>query len=151
MLNVDAPGYMRDATTHFFTGETGRVCSSTNPSQSHVLNVNKEFYIFPISRNTYATSMCSNFDGQDDSIKMVIVVEINGKTYYYPYRALYVQPNSRYLVHNITLKGIGSEYSNFYVKKFSATLGPMSVGQWQELEVDNIDMGYKDYDGNEIY
>ena len=151
VLNVDAPGYMRDATTHFFTGETGRVCSSTNPSQSHVLNVNKEFYIFPISRNSYATSMCSNFDGQDDSIKMVIVVEINGKTYYYPYRALYVQPNSRYLVHNITLKGIGSEYSNFYVKKFSATLGPMSVGQWQELEVDNIDMGYKDYDGNEIY
>ena len=59
-----------------------------------MLNVNKEFYIFPISRNTYATSMCSNFDGQDDSIKMVIVVEINGKTYYYPYRALYVQPNS---------------------------------------------------------
>ena len=113
--------------------------------------MNREFYIFPISRNSYATSMCSNFDGQDDSIKMVIVVEINGKTYYYPYRALYVQPNSRYLVHNITLKGIGSEYSNFYVKKFSATLGPMSVGQWQELEVDNIDMGYKDYDGNEIY
>lgn len=151
VLTVDAPGYMRDATTHFFTGETGRVCSSTNSSQSHVLNVNREFYIYPIGRNSYGSNMCTNFDGQDDTIKMVLVVEINGTTYYYPYRALYVQPNSRYIVHNITLKGLGSEYSNFYLKKYSATLAPMSVGEWQELEVDNINMGYKDYGGTEIY
>lgn len=151
MLNVDAPGYMCDATTHYFTGETGRVCSSTNPSQSHILNVNREFYIYPIGRNSYGTYMCTNFEGQDDTIKMVIVVEINGTTYYYPYRTMYVQPNSRYLVHNITLKGLGSTYSNFYLKKYSATMAPMSVGEWQELEVDNINLGYKDYGGTEIY
>lgn len=151
VLNIDAPGYMRDATTHFFTGETGRICSSTNPSQSHVLNVNKEFYILPLQRNSYSSYMCTEFSSQDDTIKMVIVVEIDGETYYYPYRAMYIQPNSRYLVHNITLKGIGSKYSNFYLKKYGASLTPMSVGEWSELEVDNINMGYSDYDGTNIY
>ena len=151
VLNVDAPGYMRDATSHFFSGEEGRVCSSTNDSQTHVLNVNREFYIMPIARNSWSSEVCTVFNSQDDTMKMVIVVEINGKTYYYPYRVLYVQPNSRYLVHNITLKGLGSEYSNFYVKKYGAELNALSIEGWQDLEVDNIDLGYKDYAGTEIY
>ena len=151
VLNVDAPGYMRDATSHFFSGEEGRVCSSTNASQTHVLNVNREFYIMPIARNSWSSEVCTEFNSQDDTMKMVIVVEINGKTYYYPYRVLYVQPNSRYLVHNITLKGLGSEYSNFYVKKYGAELNALSIEGWQDLEVDNIDLGYKDYAGTEIY
>ena len=150
-INVDAPGYMATATSHFFTGEEGRICSSTNPSQSHVFNANKVFYIYPIGRNSYSSYMCTEFNGQDDTIKMVIVVEINGETYYYPYRVMYVQPNSIYKVHNITLKGIGSEYSNFYLKKYSASLSAIEINGWNELEVDNIDMGYKDYGGTEIY
>ena len=149
--NIDAPGGIRDATYHEFSGETGRICSSTNASQSHVLNVNKEFYIYPISRSSWSTYMCTSFTGQDDTIKLVIEVEINGKTYFYPYRALYIQPNSRYLVRNITLKGIGSDYSNFYIKKYGADVAPVSIQGWDELEVDNIDMGYSDYDGNNIY
>ena len=151
VINVDAPGYMATATSHFFTGEEGRICSSTNPSQSHVFNANKVFYIYPIGRNSYGSYMCTEFNGQDDTIKMVIVVEINGETYYYPYRVMYVQPNSIYKVHNITLKGIGSEYSNFYLKKYSASLSAIEINGWNELEVDNIDMGYKDYGGTEIY
>ena len=95
--------------------------------------------------------MCTSFTGQDDTIKLVIEVEIDGKTYFYPYRALYIQPNSRYLVRNITLKGIGSDYSNFYIKKYGADVAPVSIQGWDELEVDNIDMGYSDYDGNNIY
>ena len=150
-LNIDAPGYMRDATYHAFSGGTGRVCSSTNPSQSHVLNVNREFYIYPIGRNSYSTYMCTSFDSQDDTIKLVIEVEIDGETYYYPYRVMYVQPNSRYLVRNITLRGLGSKYSNFYVKKYSGSVEPISISPWTDLEVDNIDLGYKDYGGTEIY
>ncbi len=149
--NIDAPGDMRDATYHEFSGETGRICSSTNASQSHVLNVNREFFIYPICRNSWSTYMCTSFNGQDDTIKLVIEVEINGKTFFYPYRAMYIQPNSRYLVRNITLKGIGSEYSNFYIKKYGADVAPVSIQGWDELEVDNIDMGYSDYDGNNIY
>ena len=151
VINVDAPGYMATATSHFFTGEEGRVCSSTNSSQAHVFNANKVFYIYPIGRNSYGSYMCTEFNGQDDTIKMVIVVEINGETYYYPYRVMYVQPNSIYKVHNITLKGIGSEYSNFYLKKYGASLSAIEINGWNELEVDNIDMGYKDYGGTEIY
>ena len=64
---------------------------------------------------------------------------------------MYVQPNSIYKVHNITLKGLGSEYSNFYLKKYSASLSAIEINGWNELEVDNIDMGYKDYGGTEIY
>ena len=150
-LNIDAPGYMRDATYHAFSGETGRVCSSTNASQSHVLNVNREFYIYPIGRNSYSTYMCTSFDSQDDTIKLVIEVEIDGETYYYPYRVMYVQPNSRYLVRNITLRGLGSKYSNFYVKKYSGSVEPISISPWTDLEVNNIDLGYKDYGGTEIY
>lgn len=150
-LNIDAPGYMRDATYHAFSGSTGRVCSSTNHSQSHVLNVNREFYIYPIGRNSYSTYMCTSFDSQDDTIKLVIEVEIDGETYYYPYRVMYVQPNSRYLVRNITLRGLGSKYSNFYVKKYSGSVEPISISPWTDLEVNNIDLGYKDYGGTDIY
>ena len=95
--------------------------------------------------------MCTSFNGQDDTTKLVIEVEIDGKTYFYPYRAMNLQPNSIYKVRNISLRGIGSDYSNFYVKKYSGEISPVTITGWDELEVSNIDMGYKDYPGTEIY
>ena len=151
VLNIDAPADIQTATVHTFTGETGRICSSTNPSQSHVLNVGRSFYVYPNYRNSYSTYMCTSFNGQDDTTKLVIEVEIDGKTYFYPYRAMNLQPNSIYKVRNISLRGIGSDYSNFYVKKYSGEISPVTITGWDELEVSNIDMGYKDYPGTEIY
>ena len=56
-----------------------------------------------------------------------------------------------YKLNNITLKGLGSEYSNFYERKYEGDLTPFSVEGWSDCEIDNIDMGYKDYGGTEIY
>lgn len=151
VLNVDATGDRLTATTHSFSGDEGRICSSTNLSQSHVLNVNKEFYVVPMYTNGYSTYMCTEFQGQDNTMKLVIEVEIDGQTYFYPIRALYIQPESVYKIHNITIKGIGSPYSNFYLKKYEGSLSAVSVGDWTDLEVDNIDLGYSDYGGTNIY
>lgn len=145
VLNIDATGARLTDTYHAFAGESGRICSSANPGQSHELTVNRQFYVMPVARNSWNTRLCTTFAGQDDTMKLVIEVEIDGTTHYYPIRALYIQPNTVYTVQNITLKGIGSEYSNFISPQAAPAsyAGPVPLGL-NALVIDNIDLGATD-------
>ena len=145
VLNINATGARLTDTYHAFAGESGRICSSTNPSQSHELTVNRQFYVYPVCRNSWSTRLCTTYAGQDDTMKLVIEVEIDGDTHYFPIRALYIQPNTIYTVENITLKGIGSEYSNFINQRTAPTAlaGPVTIGS-NALVIDNIELGATD-------
>lgn len=132
-LIIDATGARLTDTYHAFPGETGRICSSTNPGMSHELTVNRQFYVYPLQRGGWTTYLCTTFGSQDDSMKLVIEAEIDGVKHFYPVRAVFIQPNTIYTVENITLKGKGSDYSNFI--NSDGALATRSVGYDPQVEL----------------
>jgi hypothetical protein len=61
----------------------------------------------------------------------------------------YPQPNTVYQVDKITIKGDGSEYSNFIEQKYYATF-TISVREWDQLEVSNLDLGVDPVTGQPV-
>ena len=141
ILSITATGSMQEATYQEYSGYTGRVCSATNPEQSHVLHVNRMFYALPLVSNKggFKDIVCDYAD-QDGSPKLVIIVEVGGKKLFYPIQIAYPQPNTHYVIDNITLKSAGSEYANFYVKKYSVDYS-IRVEPWNSVSIANIDCG----------
>ena len=150
VLVTDAPGDMYTATVHEFGPSEGILCKSDDEDWPHSYSVNRVLYTYPWYRNQYG-SLWGEFNGQDDTQKMVFQVEIDGTDYFYIIPMRELEANMIYKLDNITLKGIGSEYSNFYVRKYAGSLTPLSVEGWTDCEIENIDLGYKDYAGTEIY
>ena len=151
ILKVDVSGYLYDATVIDFDNEAGegRICSSVDASCSNVLPVNKVFY--GMCGSIYTTrSIIAGRDNQDASVKLVIEVSIDGKIYFYPIQVNYPQPNTTYQVQNITLKGMGSEYCNFYQPHNEATLSAKPI-DWVNNVVEDIPVGYKGDSFSEIY
>ena len=150
ILTVDVTGDMYEATVCEFDTEAGegQICSSTDASISNVVAVNKAFY--GICGSVYTTrEMIWGIDNQDSTIKLVVEVSIDGDTYFYPIQVNYPQPNTVYQVQNITLKGWGSEYSNFYVPNKDASMATRLI-DWNNNTIEDIPVGYKS-DFDEIY
>ena len=68
---------------------------------------------------------------------------------FYPIPIIYPQPNTVYQVDKITITGEGSDYSNFFEEKYYATF-TISVKDWDELEVNNIDVGVDPITGQPV-
>ena len=108
-----------------------------NPTKSSSIGHFYTWYLF-FGNGGYSGTSTGGFGGIDDGFR------------FYPICITYPQPNTVYQVDRITIVGEGSDYSNFIEQKFYATFC-ISVSGWDDLEVSNIDMGYSDYDGNNIY
>lgn len=150
VLVTDAPGDMYTATVHEFGANEGILCKSDDEDWPHTYNINKVLYTIPWYRNQYGY-LWGEFNSQDDTQKMVFQVEIDGSDYFYIIPMRELEAGMIYRLGNITLKGLGSEYSNFYVRKYEAGLTPFSIDGWNDCDINNIDMGYKDYAGTEIF
>lgn len=59
-------------------------------------------------------------------------------------------PNTLYKIHNITLRGPGSPYSNKYVQRYAVKSSVPVIDEWGNVEINNIDLGYKE-SGEEVY
>ncbi|MBR5432073.1 MAG: hypothetical protein IK119_06810, partial [Bacteroidales bacterium] len=147
---TDAPGDMATATVHTFGPSEGILCKSDDEDWPHTYTINKVLYTIPWYRSQYGY-LWTEFSAQDDTQKMVFQVEIDGTDYFYIIPMRELEAGMIYKLGNINLKGLGSEYSNFYERKYEGNLTPFSVEGWTDCEIDNIDMGYKDYGGTEIY
>ena len=150
VLVTDAPGDMYTATVHEFGANEGILCKSDDEDWPHTYVINKVLYTIPWYRDQYGY-LWGEFNSQDDTQKMVFQVEIDGTDYFYIIPMRELEAGMIYRLGNITLKGLGSEYSNFYVRKYAGELTPFSIDGWEDCDIDNIDMGYKDYAGTEIY
>lgn len=140
VLNITATGDLKEATYHEYSGETGRVCSSTS-TVSHTLNVNRTFYGLPIGcYNVGAGDIICAYNNQDATTKLVIELSVDGQTYFYPIQVFMPQPNTHYVIDKITLKSHGSEYSNFYMIKYKADFS-VHVEDWHSVAIPNIDCG----------
>ena len=148
-LIIDATGDQLTASVHEFGENEGILCSSSNANLNHRLNVNKVFYTVPVSR--YIRSyLYGDITNQDDTQKLVIEVDIDGIPYFYIISLYELNAGMTYKVQNITLKNLGSRYSNKYIQKYATDAAIESVAEWSELQMDNIQVGYT-VDGYDIY
>ena len=140
-LPITATGSMLEATYQEYSGNIGRVCSSTDEGQSHVLHVNRMFYALPmVTRDVNITDIVCERSKQDGTAKLVVIVEVDGETIFYPIQIAYPQPNTHYVIDNITLKSVGSRYANFYEKKYKVDYS-IHVEPWNSVSIANIDCG----------
>ena len=152
VMNIDATGVWATNTLHSYdidNGE-GRLCSSTNPSLSHVLTVNKSFYGMQGNLKYGIYGTLSSKDNQNYYTKLVVELSVDGTTYFYPIQVYRPQHNTAYRINRITLKSAGSEYANFFEIKIAAEVD-ISVEEWGTATINNVDLGYKDYSGSQIY
>ncbi len=129
-LTVDATGSLYDATVCEFNTDAGEgvIYSSANGSGSNSMAVNKTFYGIYGRSYSYKTTIY-DMDDQDSATKLVIEALIDGTTYFYPIQIIYPQPNTIYHIHNITLTGYGSRYSNFYFPEDRLSTATRSSGR----------------------
>lgn len=150
VLITDAPGDMYTATVHEFGPLEGILCKSDDEGWPHSCAVNRVFYTFPWYRNAYGY-LWGDHDSQDDTQKMVFQIEIDGTDYFYIIPMRELEANMVYRLSNISIKGLGSEYCNFYPRRYAGEINPISVAGWTETEIDDMNVGYKDDLGLEIY
>ena len=80
----------------------------------------------------------------------MIEVEFDGVPYFYIISLRELNAGMTYKVKNITLKNLGSRYSNKYIRKYATDAAIESVAEWGEHQMDNIQVGYT-VDGYDIY
>ncbi len=148
VMVIDAEGDQLTASCHVFEDSEGILCSSTNAAISHSMEVNKVLYTIPVKWTSY-NNLLDDLKYQDETQKLVIEVEINSTPYFYIISLRQLNANMIYRVSNITLKGLGSEYSNIYIKKYESSVASMPVAEWSSLENVTVEVGYKS--DSEIY
>lgn len=77
---------------------------------------------------------------QDNTLKLVIEVEVDGTVMFYPIQILQPQPNTIYRIENITLKGAPSPYCNVYPVSYDA-YSESAISAITEIAVSNIMAG----------
>ena len=150
VLNIDATGKYRDATcqTYDVANGQGRLATAGNTA-SQSMTVGKSLYGF-MGRGCFSSySSVSTYNDQVQYPKLVIELVIDGVSKFYPICITYPQPNTVYQVGTITIVGEGSDYSNFIEQKYYATFS-ISVRDWDQLEVNNIDVGVDPVTGQPI-
>lgn len=100
--------------------------------------------------NNGSYPILSTSNNQNGFPKLVVELSINGTSYFYPIQMYCPMHNVAYEISRITLKSLGSAYSNFYEIKVGAEV-EMAVADWDETEISNINVGYTDDTGTAIY
>lgn len=151
VLNITAPASIRDICYYSVPSGNG----SLAPGGTHVFTLSRSLYGVPryISGGSsyYSATCLENYDYQYDYMKLVIEVEVDGVSYFYPILLRMIQPNTLYSIGNITLKGPGSEYSNFFERQYYGNVNAPAVLEWENCTISNIDVGYTDDTGTAIY
>lgn len=141
VLTMDAPSPMYEATIQNYdksAGE-GKVVSAGDMGPSHTINVGKSFYAIYHSLVAPGNNVC-DYSDQLATQKLIFELEIDGQTWFYPIELTDTQPNTVYQIDNVTIKNLGSEYANFYEKKYAADLS-ISVKSWDEVPIANWNLG----------
>ena len=151
VLNITAPASIRDMCYYSVPSGSGTLA----PTGTHVYSLNRSLYGVPRycsdGSSYYSATGFEDYDYQRDYMKLVIEVEVNSVSYFYPIILRFMQPNALYTISNITLKGPGSEYSNFFERQFYGNISAPTVLDWTDCTISNINVGYTDDTGTAIY
>ncbi len=151
VLNITAEGIIKEATLQTYDNSAGEglIAVSGYTSAPQSLAINKCLYGF-IGRGCFTSyDIVSDYSKQNDASKLVIELSIDGVSWFYPIQLTYMQPNTVYKIDKITIKDYGSEYSNFYPQKHIVDVS-VSVSDWTELEISNINLGADTLTGEHV-
>lgn len=80
-------------------------------------------------------------DNQDNVLKLVVEVEVDGEIMFYPIHLLTPQPNTIYHIENIILKGAPSTHCNYYPVTYTVSAGMGLVTSASEVTVGDVGVG----------
>ena len=141
VMTMDASDSMYEATVQNYNKSSGqgKIVNSGDMTLVHTFAVNKSFYAIWYSVDNPGDIIC-DYDAQLATQKLIIEMEVDGETLFYPIELTDTQPNTVYQISNVTLKKKGSAYSNFYEKRYAADVS-VSVVDWDEIPIANWNLG----------
>ncbi len=148
-LNIDAEGIMLESTYQHYEDGEGQIVTAGDMAQRHVFPVGKCFYslLSQVCNHNYASSC--DYKDQNFQLKLVCELEIDGTSYFYPIPLYLLQPNTVYQIENITIRDLGSMYSNFYEKKYELET-TVSIVPWESVDVNNLNVGVDPITGRPV-
>ena len=145
-INLDAPAALAELsqqtwdTDAYLPQFAGKLCSDID-GYLGPLNVNRAFYTLPTKFNGWFIEPTYSDESQNNELRLVLAVKINGTLYFYSKMLTGLNPNMLYKIHNITLKGEPSEYANTWVRGGQVTKST-TEGNWHihgnVAEIDNL-------------
>ena len=128
-------------TNAYLPQNAGKLCDEYDGSLGP-FSVNRAFYTLPTKFNAWFTEPTYGDESQNNELRLVLAVKINGTLYFYSKMITGLNPNMYYIIHNITLAGEPSEYSNTWVRGGQVTKADATEEQWRVhgnvAEIDNL-------------
>ena len=100
-------------TNAYLPQNAGKLCDEYDGSLGP-FSVNRAFYTLPTKFNAWFTEPTYGDESQNNELRLVLAVKINGTLYFYSKMITGLNPNMCYKINNITLAGEPSEYPNTY-------------------------------------
>ena len=142
VLVLDAPGKLAEMTIQSYDNSAGEglIVAEGDMAASHTFDVKKCFYTLFWNASWPLYSVVCDAKNELNTQKLLVVLSIDGREYYYPIQLAYLQPNTCYKVDKITIKNVGSDYANYSPKKYPCDF-TISVLDWNDCDITNLNVG----------
>ena len=128
-------------TNAYLPQNAGKLCDEYDGSLGP-FNVNRAFYTLPTKFNAWFTEPTYGDESQNNELRLVLAVKINGTLYFYSKMITGLNPNMCYKINNITLAGEPSEYPNTWIRGGQVTKAASNEERWtvhgNVAEIDNL-------------
>ena len=128
-------------TNAYLPQNAGKLCDEYDGSLGP-FTVNRAFYTLPTKFNAWFTEPTYGDESQNNELRLVLAVKINGTLYFYSKMITGLNPNMCYKINNITLAGEPSEYPNTWIRGGQVTKAAWDEERWtvhgNVAEIDNL-------------
>jgi len=128
-------------TNAYLPQNAGKLCDEYDGSLGP-FSVNRAFYTLPTKFNAWFTEPTYGDESQNNELRLVLAVKINGTLYFYSKMITGLNPNMCYKINNITLAGEPSEYPNTWIRGGQVTKAASNEERWtvhgNVAEIDNL-------------
>ena len=128
-------------TNAYLPQNAGKLCDEYDGSLGP-FSVNRAFYTLPTKFNAWFTEPTYGDESQNNELRLVLAVKINGTLYFYSKMITGLNPNMCYKINNITLAGEPSEYPNTWIRGGQVTKATSDEERWtvhgNVAEIDNL-------------
>lgn len=128
-------------TNAYLPQNAGKLCDEYDGSLGP-FSVNRAFYTLPTKFNAWFSEPTYGDESQNNELRLVLAVKINGALYFYSKMITGLNPNMCYKINNITLAGEPSEYPNTWIRGGQVTKAAWVEEGWtvhgNVAEIDNL-------------
>ena len=128
-------------TNAYLPQNAGKLCDEYDGSLGP-FSVNRAFYTLPTKFNAWFTEPTYGDESQNNELRLVLAVKINGTLYFYSRMITGLNPNMCYKINNIPLAGEPSEYPNTWIRGGQVTKAASDEERWtvhgNVAEIDNL-------------